>query len=708
MDAVSEGNTYARAACTECSRRKQKCNREWPCSHCQKRKAADKCRFRDSNQPAAEKVAQDKRRKRRLNPDFSTDSAGSEIDEAEGSGIDALGYMPSHVLYGLTAQDEIIKSSPRDFIKDPKIFPALERALKVIPPRPYTDILVQNFLNNANYHYYIIYPPIFLEQYKEWWDTRADNRPLSVQWTCLLLMVCACSSQYTDEDLQRKLEIDLGDTIQRITEQYHEAARELGSTIPIGCSHLTNVQQLLHSCYWFKSEARFVECWHVLNSAIREAQELSIHQESKTEQLTQFELELRRRVWCVLDTWDWQISALLGRPMIIDRSECDVKLPSLVMEGMQQSPLAHMKLQSGLIRNLYDRFGLTRNVTEPAQVQEYQDMIKQWIEDFPPPFDVHNPDKTLDVACPWIVLHRHYIRTMAFSMLLDPVRAYLAQPFTTNTKEAELKIRSDGINYLLELMVSLKGFFEWVYPRDSKFHFVLFCIFDTSTVLCTAVLHDENHSLPRRDEVFKAIDNAHAMLRRLRTVTKSARTSYGILSRIVQRLPRTDVRPKIDESPAAKRARVIKVASTSQSISQDISTQDQMTSTPSTISAGSAGSSSQFKTLSAPRASPTSNIPSSGASHISSVLTTNEPVRHDGFMAPSYVEYQAHSTPIVPEVSQTPAAIGQIPVTIEQTPVTIEQTPVFSNFSEDDLGELATLWHFESLDFNFLDASPPM
>lgn len=394
--------------------------------------------------------------------------------------------------------------------------------------------------------------------------------------------------------------------------------------------------------------------------------------------------------------------------MIIDRSECDVKLPSLVMEGMQQSPLAHMKLQSGLIRNLYDRFGLTRNVTEPAQVQEYQDMIKQWIEDFPPPFDVHNPDKTLDVACPWIVLHRHYIRTMAFSMLLDPVRAYLAQPFTTNTKEAELKIRSDGINYLLELMVSLKGFFEWVYPRDSKFHFVLFCIFDTSTVLCTAVLHDENHSLPRRDEVFKAIDNAHAMLRRLRTVTKSARTSYGILSRIVQRLPRTDVRPKIDESPAAKRARVIKVASTSQSISQDISTQDQMTSTPSTISAGSAGSSSQFKTLSAPRASPTSNIPSSGASHISSVLTTNEPVRHDGFMAPSYVEYQAHSTPIVPEVSQTPAAIGQIPVTIEQTPVTIEQTPVFSNFSEDDLGELATLWHFESLDFNFLDASPPM
>jgi hypothetical protein len=137
-----------------------------------------------------------------------------------------------------------------------------------------SDTLVQNFLNNVNYHYYIIYPPSFLEQYQQWWTARAENRPLSVQWTCLLLTVCACASQYTDVELQEKLESGLGDTIKRITERFHEAARELGSAVPLGYSHLTNIQQLLHSCYWFKSEARFAECWHVLNSAVREAQEL--------------------------------------------------------------------------------------------------------------------------------------------------------------------------------------------------------------------------------------------------------------------------------------------------------------------------------------------------------------------------------------------------------------------------------------------------
>jgi hypothetical protein len=115
---------------------------------------------------------------------------------------------------------------------------------------------------------------LFLEQYQQWWALRAENRPLSVQWTCLLLTVCACASQYTNVELQAKLEGDLGHPIQKIAEQYHGAARELASAIPLGHSHLINIQQLLHSCYWFKSEARFVECWHVLNAAIREAQEL--------------------------------------------------------------------------------------------------------------------------------------------------------------------------------------------------------------------------------------------------------------------------------------------------------------------------------------------------------------------------------------------------------------------------------------------------
>lgn len=87
-------------------------------------------------------------------------------------------------------------------------------------------------------------------------------------------MICACSAQYPDPQLKEKLERDLGQPTQRLSEKYHTAGRELYHTIPVGNSHMYTVQALLHSCSWFKSEARFVECWHALTATVREAQEL--------------------------------------------------------------------------------------------------------------------------------------------------------------------------------------------------------------------------------------------------------------------------------------------------------------------------------------------------------------------------------------------------------------------------------------------------
>lgn len=156
-----------------------------------------------------------------------------------------------------------------------------------------------------NFHCYIIHPPSFLKEYLAWWSSRSENRPLGLQWTCLLLMVCACSTQYIDIELHRKLESHLGESTQRLPGQYQDAARELQSVIPVGHFHLFTVQSLLHSCYWYKSEARFVESWHVLSATIREAQEIGCHRESAIKHMAEFDREMRRRVWCVLNTWDW-------------------------------------------------------------------------------------------------------------------------------------------------------------------------------------------------------------------------------------------------------------------------------------------------------------------------------------------------------------------------------------------------------------------
>jgi hypothetical protein len=137
-------------------------------------------------------------------------------------------------------------------------------------------------------------------------------------------MVCACTIQQVEEQDRIRIEASLGDSSDKLAERFHNAARELGGVIPLGRYHINNVLWRLHSCYWFKAEAKFLEAWHVLGEAIREGQELGewhhnqpstyavlmcidlgLHRESSLTSLSSAEQEIRRRAWCVLDTWDW-------------------------------------------------------------------------------------------------------------------------------------------------------------------------------------------------------------------------------------------------------------------------------------------------------------------------------------------------------------------------------------------------------------------
>ncbi|ODA83455.1 hypothetical protein RJ55_01969 [Drechmeria coniospora] len=540
VDRDGEEGRQSRTACTECQRRKQKCNREWPCDHCRKRKVADKCRFPQSK-AAADKAAVDvvgRKRHHRHHDPLAASRDTNPWDDDDGR-FEALGYSPSHLFSGLNAAERRARPTvklQKECLMGARSCPQLERALKVLPPRPYTDMLVQNFVNKVNYHYYMVYPPSFLDDYRAWWAERCGDRPMSLQWTCLLLTICACSAQHADPELQHKLESDLGEgSIRKLAERYHGAARELHSVIPIGNNHLLNVQSLLHSCYWYQSEASFVESWHVLSAAIREAQGLGFHQESVAGDVPEFDCEIRRRLWCILDTWDWHLSALLSRPMIIDRTECDVGFPTLKLEGYSPSPLLHMKLQSQLITRIARRFGLPKDVVTPADVREYQAMVEGWMRTFPPTYDLRRADESADAQRPWIVPHRHHLRSMAYLIVLDPLRPYLARHLSARSPPEELEIRRDGVDYSLHLMSALHRFFDHVYPRDAKFHAVLFYLFDTAAVLCSALLHDDDASIPRRRDILAAIDKAVAALERLRHVTETAKTSYEVILRVSRR-----------------------------------------------------------------------------------------------------------------------------------------------------------------------------
>lgn len=555
-----------------------------------------------------------------------------------------------------------------------------------------TDSLVQNFLSRVNYHYYIIYPPAFLQEYREWWIARFASQPLGLQWTCLLLMVCACSAQYTDPDLKRRLEIELGEPVYGLSNKYHNAARQLHSVIPISSNHILNVQHLLHSSYWYKSEARFVESWHALSTAIREAQALGMHQDQLAGSVSEFDFEMRRRLWCVLDTWDWQISALLSRPKLIDRSECVVSLPALTLESYSPSPLLHMKLQSEVIGELAGRFGSPREVTSPAQIDQYTRVIMNWMQKFPQVYDCYNPNTSIDSKYSWVTLHRHYLHTMAYSMLLDPLRAYMARRMTANSPPDDLRIRDEGIAYTMKLMSNLSAFFEFLYPKDAKFHWALFSIFDTAAVLCSVILHDEDRCISSRQEIIMAIESARSMLERLAAETRTAKTSYEILSKLAKRIENPYLVPRMTDSH--KRTRMAEDSLTPPFILHG------------DISVGS----SDVDDLDAYSASPVGSggmaqsIASASPVYGSGYIDTSTGYQMPNAMAPVHDAYDMAYT--MPPTSQAlvDAVLMPAPPNPYLPPTPRESYAHLSldGFSEEQLGDLATLWNYQSLDLNFV------
>ncbi|KIL95978.1 hypothetical protein FAVG1_00717 [Fusarium avenaceum] len=542
MDDNNSHTGQYRSACAECHRRKQKCNREWPCNHCQKRKVADKCRFIQPNTASSpsDSLTPGSEKKRSRSREDDGEPESSEPDEDDDDvGLGAMGYAAGPLFESLTIDPKKDKKSLGELTwVHPRTCPQLKHAIDVLPGRPQMDALVQSFFNNMNYHYYIIYPPVFLQEYQEWWDRRSRNQSLSLQWTILLVMVCACATQHLDVDMKPIIEVQLSEPSDKLSVEYHKAATELGRVIPLGHCHLLNIQWMLHSIYWYKSEAKFVEAWHVIGAAVREAHELGLHRTAIAEGLSEFEREMRRRVWCVLDCWDWQFASGLGRPTIIDHSDINVEPPSLALEDFSPSPLLHMKLQSELVTQLAQRWGAPKNITSANDIQEYKATLEQWIGRFPAVYDVDNPDTSKDMKYSWIVYHRFYLHTMAYLMILNPMRSFMAQVYTKNSSEEVLAVRNDAIKYSLKNLETTNQWANHASHRDGRFHFIIFSLFDTAAVLSTAIIKDHDDTIPRKDEIIDSVDNSIKLLKRLKLLSKTAKTSYDILVKMAYKMPR--------------------------------------------------------------------------------------------------------------------------------------------------------------------------
>ncbi|KAJ4393026.1 hypothetical protein N0V93_002232 [Gnomoniopsis smithogilvyi] len=518
-------------SCLECQRRKQKCSRDWPCNHCQARKVPHLCQKRKEDSYESETSA------------LSLDS-----DQGLSDGLAKLGYMTGHDFFSLARPGT---NSPNKRESDIVAVQSeeIEHALKTILPKPYTDVLVQNFLENANFQYYAIFPEQLRDQSSEWWEARAARRRLAPELTCLLIRVCAVSAQYLEDSLKQRLEIELGEKAQSMTERFHVAAQKLSSSIPRGAGGVVQVQQLFLEASWWKSEANMVEAWHSLSIAIREAQEIGMHKQC--EGLPNFERMIRNRLWCILWTWDWQMSTLLSRPLLIDQDDHKLELPDGRLENITDPevphPMSSIALQASLGLHVFHLFQRMNTDSSAPLVLEIEAALDKWMATFPAALRDHRPDTHWDDKYPNVPFMRCQINIIAYTYLLAPLKPYLlgkADPEVMRTPIGS-QLRAKGVDTCLDLMKAGERFYNLAFPQDIKYFFIIFFMFDAATVMCSAIVHDTHHTLPKREQCIHTLRTAQELMDGVAHISESARISAQLLRKLAATLPLTQTEKEI-------------------------------------------------------------------------------------------------------------------------------------------------------------------
>ncbi|EHK49403.1 hypothetical protein TRIATDRAFT_175639, partial [Trichoderma atroviride IMI 206040] len=417
------------------------------------------------------------------------------------------------------------------------------QASRAISPRPYTDMLLKNFFDNVNYHYGILHQPSFMAVYVDWWSQRRDaqslRNPLALGLTCLILRICANSTQFLSPHASSQLELDLGDSIQSLSKTYHDAAQIISSFLSPGTGGLLNAQQLFLAATWHKGQADFVRSWHELGAAVRQSQEIGIHTDVLSHEMNEFDLEIRRRLWCALYTWD-----SFNRPPII-QSEVSVPLPNPGLDQTGADPDVPSYIVAKILEcQLAKQLGEGDRV-DRSNLQSKIAVVETWMLSLPPVFNIIDPDKRWDGNYPHIPFQRLQLHCVGYMSQVMFVRSILtscqlfsAKDYVETGLDPETTMLIHQIvNLSLKAMSVSKDTFDLCFPQQAKYYMVAFCPFDNAALLCSLLIHDVNGTMiPRRSEVIYAIGQALHISHRLRGFTKLGDITWSILSALKNRI----------------------------------------------------------------------------------------------------------------------------------------------------------------------------
>ncbi|EJD53601.1 hypothetical protein AURDEDRAFT_110415 [Auricularia subglabra TFB-10046 SS5] len=486
--AKKKARTRVSFSCGECHRRKQKCDRNFPCSHCVARKVPHKCipytpgkpdqgdvhmrltrleqiielalpQYAQADLPIGDPVTPAMDRSISPAPDGEKPEtiAGildglpnghkqwvPESTPAPSASVPLFHQISSQIMPA-SLEDATPNDRLRSLIEECGVSPhKLSELAQELPPEQLSDVLVQYYFTYINFTRYPLYEPDFRTAYesirRQWPRVQAsDVRFLPLLFVVLAIAVRLAPERIAGDARERKL----------TSLRYYWSARRsmlIAAAVQTDCVELVLAQLL--SARFLIFERRITECWSQLGAAVKTAQALSLHRDPAKSMMTPFQVEYHRRIWSYLYHADRTYSLILGRPYCVQDEYTTTLSPSNIEEALfnptltagQELPLTTPTQSTYLIlrHKLSYYVGLVvhhfQQVKRPSHYHEVitlDEELNKFTASLPPHFAME-PDTSLDATHEFLPVHRFIILTEIFF-----VRIALHRPYVLRRLESE-------------------------------------------------------------------------------------------------------------------------------------------------------------------------------------------------------------------------------------------------------------------------------
>ncbi|KAI0202615.1 hypothetical protein F4808DRAFT_67950 [Astrocystis sublimbata] len=446
-------------SCTECHRRKQKCDRKLPCTNCQSRNKESSCRY-ETGKPVAKADDSTTEVKAGTTATAATATSSSSSDERQNSDSLECAANTNAKLNGPTADFGYSTStgSTLGFLRKienagggaplagmPVEIPTEESydmreryksLIRQLPARTYVEQLMDVYLNGVNWQYCGIDEPLTRKLMHDWYslsfNVLSNSGPLALDpmlraLPALMFQMIACALLYLPPETEKDYEClkytsDM--TFDDLSAEYSEAGMAILNLL--GKRQMSIITVLAGWCRasHLKFSGMVTEAWHQVGTCIRDAQGIGLHRDQSDQQPTvndtpeeamekMWMAQHRRMIWVILLGWDLHTGAVLGRPTSVDHRTINRSLPvdSLIPKGATRIPLMPRSDDDPptpqtrsiwsweIMKTLRDILDLEKEGPFPKDFSKVEKIHAEILDirtRTPPPFRNENPDTRFD------------------------------------------------------------------------------------------------------------------------------------------------------------------------------------------------------------------------------------------------------------------------------------------------------------------------